>query len=917
MHNLKGVNARIPRNSFTVITGVSGSGKSSLAFDTLYAEGQRRYVESLSSYARQFLGRLQKPDVENILGLSPAIAIEQKVISKNSRSTVGTTTEIYEYLKLLYARIGKTISPISGEEVKRHTTQDVLDEIRGVSNKKSLVILAPFSLENREPAAQIKIYQQQGFARIHIENQGFKRIEQITENELLELEPSQIKLAIDRLSVSENEFDETRFNDGVNTAFFEGHGECEILVATEDGDEKAYHFSNRFELDGMQFEEPNEAFFSFNNPYGACKTCEGFGSIIGIDPDLVIPNTNLSVYEDAVACWRGEKMSEWKNALIKNADKSNFPIHRPINKLTKKEYDLLWNGNRHFKGLNRFFKYLEEKSYKIQFRVMLSRYRGKTPCPDCHGSRIRKDAGYVKINNTAITDLLPKPIEQVYDFFQNLKLSDFEIEVSERLLREITDRLRFLKQVGLGYLTLDRLSNTLSGGESQRINLATSLGSSLVGSTYILDEPSIGLHPKDTENLIRVLMELRDTGNTVVVVEHDEEIMRQADYIIDMGPLAGNLGGEVCFQGTVKEILKANTLTGKYLAGNQEALQPETSSIKKTTRKLILQGAHEHNLKNIDVEFPINQLSVVTGVSGSGKSTLIGDILYPALLHSLGQSGPKPGKHQEIKFPKSHLTEVEYVDQNPIGKSSRSNPVTYVKAYDEIRNLFAQQAGSKTHGFKASHFSFNIPGGRCEECEGEGEKTIEMQFMADVKLLCESCNGKRFKQDILDIHYRGKSISDILDCTIDEAIDFFSTDQKSRYAKKVVDKLVPLQQVGLGYLTLGQSSSTLSGGEAQRIKLASFIGKGKNQKPILFLFDEPTTGLHHHDINKLLDAFKLLLDAGHTIICIEHNLDLIHAASWIVDIGPFGGEAGGNLLYQGPTAGIHGAKESITKTYLP
>ncbi|TXC77142.1 excinuclease ABC subunit UvrA [Luteibaculum oceani] len=913
VHNLKNVDVKIPRNSFTVITGVSGSGKSSLAFDTLYAEGQRRYVESLSSYARQFLGRLEKPDVDQINGLSPAIAIEQKVIAKNSRSTVATTTEIYDYLKLLFARIGATISPISGQPVKRHTVDDVIDCIKKCPSESAISVLAPFPENDRLASEQLKLYTQQGFARIYIVNQGFQRIESAEADQINSLTTDKLKLAVDRIRYSEEDFDLARVTDGINTAFFEGHGKCELLIETPKGKEEWEEFSNKFELDGMTFEEPSEAFFSFNNPYGACGSCEGFGSIIGIDPELVIPDPELSVYNDAIACWRGDKMGEWKDQLIRSASEFNFPIHRPINELSEKEYELLWNGNKHFKGLNRFFKYLEEKSYKIQYRVMLSRYRGKTLCPDCKGSRIRKDAAYVKIAGKSIQEILNLPVSKAKDFFSTLELSEYERQVSDRLLVEINNRLTFLSDVGLSYLTLDRLANTLSGGESQRINLATSLGSSLVGSTYILDEPSIGLHPRDTENLIGVLKRLQKLGNTVVVVEHDKEIMRQADYLVDMGPLAGSNGGEVCFQGDLKALVKSSTLTAKYLSGKEKLESEQTKAESKKHIEIV--GAREHNLKNIDAKFPINRFSVVTGVSGSGKSTLIGDILYPAATREKGLGGKKPGKHKEIKG-LQHITQIEYVDQNPIGKSSRSNPVTYVKAFDEIRNLFAGLPASKTQGFKSAHFSFNVPGGRCEECEGEGYIKIEMQFMADVQLTCESCKGKRYKDDVLDVRYQDHSIYDILNSTIDDAIALFSSDEKTRAAKKIVDKLTPLQQVGLGYLKLGQSSNTLSGGEAQRIKLASFLSKGNSKEKILFLFDEPTTGLHFHDITNLLKSFRLLLAEGHTIICIEHNLDLIKQADWIVDIGPDGGENGGNLMFQGAVNELQNCRESVTAGYL-
>lgn len=914
VHNLKGASVKIPRNSLTVITGVSGSGKSSLAFDTLYAEGQRRYVESLSSYARQFLGRLEKPDVESITGLSPAIAIEQKVISKSSRSTIATTTEIFEYLKLLFARIGKTYSPISGNEVKSHSVEDVVNAITTFDDTFSFGILAALPTD-KKLEDHLKILIQQGFSRVYIIDQGYKRIEDLAEENLKDIAISQVLLAIDRLSFDGlDEFDRSRAVDGINTAFYEGNGSCTILFEREDGSKTTQNFSNKFELDGIVFEKPNEAFFSFNNPYGACKSCEGFGSIIGIDPDLVIPDSSLSVYNDAVVCWKGEKMSEWKDQFIAKASETGFPIHKAIDDLSPEDLKILWNGAKGCKGINAFFKYLEQKSYKIQYRVMLSRYRGKTACTECEGSRIRKDAHYVKINEHSISDILKMTIGKAQQFFNTIQLSEFEFKVADRLLIEIKARLSFLMDVGLNYLSLDRLSNTLSGGESQRINLATSLGSSLVGSTYILDEPSIGLHPKDTLNLIRVLKNLRNQGNTVVVVEHDEEIMRQSDYLIDMGPLAGSNGGEVCFQGDLTQILKADTLTGNYL--NKQLSLPSIKHPLLVKEFIEIHQAKEHNLKGIDVKFPVNSFSVLVGVSGSGKSTLIKDILYPALSQKLGLGGSKPGKHKEIKYPSKKITSVEYVDQNPIGKSSRSNPVTYVKAFDEIRNLYAGLAQAKKEGLKPAHFSFNVSGGRCDECEGEGSIKIEMQFMADVHLNCESCNGKRYKEEILDIKFEGLSIADILDSTIDDAVAFFTTHAKKRACQKIIDKLTPLQQVGLGYLKLGQSSNTLSGGEAQRIKLASFIAKGNAKDQILFLFDEPTTGLHFYDIQNLLDSFQLLLEAGHSIICIEHNVDLIKAANWLVEIGPEGGDKGGELLYQGPLADAKKDKQSLMAGFM-
>lgn len=909
VHNLKNITAKIPRNQLTVITGVSGSGKSSLAFDTLYAEGQRRYVESLSAYARQFLGRLEKPDVQAITGLSPAIAIEQKVSTKSSRSTVGTTTEIFEYIKLLFARIGKTYSPISGEEVKRHTVDDVIAYIKS-ANQDLITVVAPIKLKDRSFLEQLKLYQQQGYARLYHLSDGYQRIDSLIESKVDD--EKDFYLAIDRLRLEQGEIDLARTTDSINNAFFEGNGNCGLLLGE---DKDIAWFSNRFELDGMSFEEPSEAFFSFNNPYGACGSCEGFGSIIGIDPDLVIPNDKLSLYEDAVVCWKGEKMAEWKDKFIAHASSFDFPIHKPICDLSEDHLDLLWNGAKGVKGIFYFFKYLESKTYKIQYRVMLSRYRGKTKCPDCKGSRIRKDAQYVKIQGTNIVSLLSKPIDELQLFFKGLSLSDHEQKVAARLMQEINDRINFLCKVGLSYLTLDRLSSTLSGGESQRIHLAASLGSSLVGSTYILDEPSIGLHPKDTENLITVLKGLRDLGNTVVVVEHDEELMNHADYLIDIGPMAGSGGGEICFQGARNKIEKSTSLTAKYL--NKKLPSPSLSHKPGSFKNFIeIKNAHQHNLKGIDVKFPVNAFSVLVGVSGSGKSTLIRDILYPAAMQKLGLGGAKPGKHDDLLLSERLVNQVEYVDQNPIGKSSRSNPVTYVKAYDEIRALFSSLPQAKSEGLKPAHFSFNVAGGRCDECEGEGEITVEMQFMADIHLPCEYCHGKRFKEDILDIKYREKDIADILDSTIDDAIAFFSEDEKNTAAKRVVKKLIPLQQVGLGYLKLGQSSNTLSGGEAQRIKLASFISKGQSKEKILFLFDEPTTGLHFHDIQNLLHAFDLLLEKGHSILCIEHNTDLIRTAHWMVEIGPGGGKDGGKVLFQGPILELKDCKESVTAGYL-
>lgn len=909
MHNLKNVSVAIPRNKLVVITGLSGSGKSSLAFDTLYAEGQRRYVESLSSYARQFLGRLDKPDVDVIRGISPAISIEQRVTSRSSRSTVGTSTEIYDYLKLLYARIGVTYSPISGEPVKRHTVTDVVNLIKGWEKGKRFIVLTPLiPKEDRTIQKQIEMLVQQGFARIRI-NGDLKKIDQV---DLEEVQPSdQIEVVVDRLAADNNEETLQRLADSVQTAFFEGVGECWILPADDD---EMIKFNNRFELDGMTFEEPTPQFFSFNNPVGACKRCEGFGKVIGIDEDLVIPNKSLSVYNDCIACWKGEKLSKWKEKLILNASKFDFPVHKPFIELSTDQKELLWTGNKHFKGLNAFFSHLEEKSYKIQYRVMLSRYRGRTTCPECKGSRLRKDADYVKIDGRSIMDLVSLPVTEVQEIMDNLQLNETEAQIGDRLLYEIRSRIGFLCDVGLGYLTLNRLSNTLSGGESQRINLSTCLGSSLVGSMYILDEPSIGLHPRDTHRLIKVLKSLRDLGNTVIVVEHDEEIMDAADQIIDIGPDAGTHGGKVVFQGPLDQLAKAkDSWTAKYLTGKEEIPIPAERPLSKD--RLIVKGAREHNLKNIDATFPLRGLVAVSGVSGSGKSTLVTDILYPAVRRALGEYGDSLGEHDGLEGDIATIGAVEFVDQNPIGKSSRSNPVTYVKAFDEIRALFAGNQLSKARGLKPSHFSFNVTGGRCDNCEGEGQVTIEMQFMADIKLECDVCKGKRFKDEILEVYYREKNINDVLNLTVSEAIEFFSEDS-STVCKRLVKKLQPLLDVGLGYVGLGQSSSTLSGGEAQRIKLASFLSKGDRQAHTLFIFDEPTTGLHFHDVRKLLDAFHALISQGHSIIVIEHHPDIIKCADWVIDLGPEGGTTGGNLVFSGRPHELSEVKGSYTGRYL-
>jgi len=908
LHNLKNLDVAIPRNQFVVITGLSGSGKSSLAFDTIYAEGQRRYVESLSSYARQFLGRLNKPEVDYIKGLAPAVAIEQKVNTRNPRSTVGTTTEIYDYLKLLYARIGRTISPISGEEVKRDSVSDVVDFILSLTEKTKLMIMAPL-IQNPDRTAkqEMTILIQQGFSRVW-KNKEVIRLEDALEDESFDTMEGTY-LIIDRIAVKHDDEDlKTRLADSVQTAFYEGHGECTLWNADKDN---LHTFSNRFEADGISFDEPTEHLFSFNNPFGACPKCEGYGSIIGIDEDLVIPNKNLSVYEDAVACWNGDSMSEYKENLIRNAYEFDFPVHTPYHALTEEQKDLLWNGNKYFVGINEFFEFLESKSYKIQNRVMLARYRGKTKCPACDGKRLRKEASYVQVGGKAITELVDLPIHRLYDFFHSIELSEHDREIARRILIEIESRLTFLMKVGLNYLTINRRSSTLSGGESQRINLATSLGSSLVGSMYILDEPSIGLHSKDTERLIEVLRELRDLGNSVIVVEHDEDIIRAADYVIDIGPEAGTLGGELVFSGDYSSLLKeSDGLTAKYLNHKMEIPLPDS---RRTSNEWIqLRGARQFNLQNVDVDIPLRTLSVVTGVSGSGKSTLIKEILYPAMKRELGGNAGKPGEYESLTFNRSKVSDVELVDQNPIGKSSRSNPVTYIKAYDDIRNLFASQKLSKMRGYKAKHFSFNVPGGRCETCQGEGSVTIEMQFLADVTITCEECGGKRFKDEVLEVKYAGKNIYDILELTIDEAITFFAEND----ATKIADKLQPLQDVGLGYVHLGQSSSTLSGGEAQRVKLASFLGKGSNAGKMVFIFDEPTTGLHFHDVNKLLKSFNALIDNGHTVIVIEHHLDIAKNADWLIDLGPEGGENGGRLLFMGHPEEIARVSESHTTPFM-
>ena len=908
VHNLKNISLKIPLNKFIVVTGVSGSGKSSLAFDTLFAEGQRRYVESLSSYARQFLGRINKPEVDFIKGIPPAIAIEQKVNTRNPRSTVGTSTEIYDYLKLFYARIGKTISPVTGEIVKRESVSDVLDYINSFDKETRIIIASPLMPKNgRTMLQEAELLMQQGFTRLENNNEILK-IDELLKAGTDKFCNGTCNIVIDRVSVDPDEDAQSRMADSVQTSFFEGRGECIIKVFLADK-VVSRSFSNLFETDGMEFEVPTVHMFSFNNPVGACPTCEGYGKVIGIDEDLVIPNKSLSIYQDAVACWKGEKMSEWKDELVYAADKFNFPIHKPFYELTDAQKFLVWTGNKHFQGLNQFFKMLEENSYKIQYRVMLSRYRGKTTCPECKGSRLKKEAGYVKIAEKSLQELVLMPVSELKTFFAEIKLSSHDLGISKRILIEIASRLNFLCDVGLGYLTLNRLSSTLSGGESQRINLATSLGSSLVGSLYILDEPSIGLHSRDSERLIKVLRQLQKIGNTVLVVEHDEEIIRAADEIIDIGPLAGVHGGEVVFQGNHTELQnKPESLTTKYLSGVEKIEVPKQR--RKWINFIEVLGARENNLKNLTVKFPLNVLTVVTGVSGSGKSSLVSKILSPALTKILGGYGERTGHHDAILGDYKQITALEYIDQNPIGKSSRSNPVTYLKAYDEIRKLYSEQQTAKMQGLKPSHFSFNVDGGRCDECQGEGTIKVEMQFLADVYLICESCNGKRFKEDILDVRYQEKNIDDILNLTVNQAIELFSVG-KSSTEKKITKRLQPLQDVGLGYIKLGQSSSTLSGGESQRVKLASFLALEKDS-PTLFVFDEPTTGLHFHDIRKLLDSFNALISRGHSIIIIEHNLEIIKSADWVIDLGPEGGDKGGELIFEGTPENLVKVEKSYT-----
>lgn len=912
VHNLKNIDVEIPRNKLVVVTGVSGSGKSSLTIDTLYAEGQRRYAESLSAYARQFLNRMNKPDVDYIKGLCPAIAIEQKVITRTPRSTVGSMTEIYDYLRLLFARVGKTYSPVSGREVKKEDVPDVLKAISSRPHGDKVFILIKFKQHrNRNPFEEMNILVQKGFSRLYF-NGDVLQID-----ELLELSDKDWKkqfskgdlfVLIDRVITKEfDEDDEHRMADSINTAFFEGEGDLYLEI----NGKQLMHFNNRFELDGMQFEEPVPNLFSFNNPFGACPTCEGFSMVLGIDEDLVIPDKQLSVYEGAVAPWKGEKLGKWREYFIKSSGAYKFPIHKPIADLSKEHYELLWKGNSQVNGIDDFFKEVEQNLYKVQYRVLLSRYRGRTTCPDCEGYRLRKNALYVKINQKHIGELNAMPVKELVQWFQNLEdfLTPYQQTVGKRILLEIRNRLNTLMQVGLGYLSLSRLANTLSGGESQRIQLTRSLGSNLTNSLYILDEPSIGLHARDTQNLIKVLKELRDLGNTVVVVEHDEMMMREADHIIDMGPLASHLGGQVIAEGDYQALVKnPKSLTGKYLKGEFSIEPPK--KVRKWNRSIVIEGARQNNLNNITVQFPLNILCVVSGVSGSGKTTLVKQIMAPALKKMKGEPGEKAGLHKGLKGDLEMISQVEMIDQNPIGKSSRSNPVTYIKAYDEIRDLFAKQPLSKMRGFMPKHFSFNVEGGRCDACKGEGEQVVEMQFLADVHLECEVCGGKRFKEEVLEVQYNEKNIFDVLEMSVDEAIEFFKEE------KNLCKAIQPLSNVGLGYVKLGQSSDTLSGGEAQRVKLAYFLGKGKSNNKLLFIFDEPTTGLHFHDIKKLLTSFNALIEQGHSIIVIEHNTDVIRSADWVIDLGPEAGDAGGNLVFAGPPADLKKKKESITAKYL-
>lgn len=916
VHNLKNIDVRIPRNKLVVITGLSGSGKSSLAFDTLYADGQRRYVESLSSYARQFMGRMSKPEVDSISGISPAIAIEQKVNTRNPRSTVGTSTEIYEYLRLLYARVGRTLSPVSGKEVKRHSINDVMTFVENMEVGTAFVVSVPLHVpENRELKEQMNVLLQQGFSRVMSDAKVHRIEDVLEENSDKELASwSDACLVIDRMKRPEKLDDiQGRLADSIQTAFYEGKGDCSIQVKNDESYNRVV-FSNRFEMDGIEFNEPSQDFFSFNNPHGACKRCEGYGNVIGIDEDLVIPDKSKSVYDDAIACWKGEKMSQWKQQLLLQAPKFDFPSFRPYYLLTPEEQQLIWTGNDYFEGLNAFFEEVEKNTYKIQFRVMLSRYRGRTVCPDCRGTRLRKETNYVKVADKTISDIILMPVDEALEYFHTIELSKLEKSVAERLITEITNRLQVLSDVGLGYLNLNRKSATLSGGESQRINLATSLGSSLVGSMYILDEPSIGLHPRDTHRLIKVLKKLRDIGNTVIIVEHEEEIMHAADYVVDLGPEAGSNGGELVFQGTYDELLKSSQgLTAKYL---REDLKIEVPKHRRKWKDFVaLKGAAENNLKMVDVKFPLGVMTVVTGVSGSGKTSLVKSILYPGLKKIKGGHADKTGAHGEISGELDSFVDVEMIDQNPIGRSSRSNPVTYIKAFDDIRTLFSKEKLAKVRGYKPGFFSFNVEGGRCEMCKGEGVVKIEMQFMADIYLKCDHCNGSRYKTEALDVKFKGKNIYDILNMTIDESLEFFSADENPA-EKKIHEKLKTLADVGLGYVQLGQSSNTLSGGEAQRIKLAYYLSKGINADKMLFIFDEPTTGLHFHDIHKLIAAFNALIKIGHSLIVIEHNIEIIKIADWIIDLGPEGGSDGGHLVFEGKPEDLVKVDKSYTAQFL-
>lgn len=910
VHNLKNIEVEIPHEKLVVVTGLSGSGKSTLAFDTIFAEGQRRYVESLSAYARQFLGKISKPDVDIITGIAPAIAIEQKVNTRNPRSTVGTTTEIYDYLKLLYARIGHTFSPVSGQEVRCYSVDDVAAYIQQQGEGGRVVIAAPLTLGRGQGIIEkLTLLLSDGLMRVWTKGET-RLIEDILPQVDEKTRAEDILVVIDRARIAADDDTQTRMRDSVARAFSYGEGICTVIT-----DKGATEFSSRFEADGIQFEHPSEHLFSFNNPLGACPRCEGYGKVIGIDEDLVIPDKSKTIYEDAVACWRGETMRKWKEQLVENAYKFDFPIHTPFHELTQEQKRLLWRGNEYFHGLDDFFAYIDSERRKIQFRVMKARYTGKTTCPECGGSRLRREALYVKVGGKTVADLVVMPVDELIAFFAGLELDGHDTKTAARILVEIRNRLQYLADVGLGYLTLDRLSSTLSGGESQRINLSTSLGSNLTGSLYILDEPSIGLHPRDTNRLIKVLQQLRDLGNTVIVVEHEEEVIRAADYIVDIGPKAGYNGGEVVFSGTLPQLLKSRkSLTADYLTGRRAIAPPATE--RGWSNSILIEGARENNLRNIDVRIPLGVMTCITGVSGSGKSSLAKGILYPALRRLLFDTGVKPGDFDGISGDVQLLRSVEMIDQNPIGKSSRSNPVTYIKAYDEIRKLFADQPYAQHTGLGASSFSFNIAGGRCEECQGEGVIKVSMQFMADVELVCEACGGKRFRDEILEVKYRGKSIYDVLEMTVDDAIAFFGENKKDPTCKRIVERLKPLQDVGLGYIRLGQSSSTLSGGESQRVKLASFLTKDSAQGGVMFIFDEPTTGLHFHDINKLLAAFNALIERGHTIVIVEHNMDVIKCADWVVDLGPEAGTGGGRVVFEGTPRNLEQCPASYTGKYL-